>query len=103
MPENVDRTGARGETPAVFRRRLQTVNVLTPSMTQSSGDSLGYLHGCIDKRFARKSSEVFSEVTDLGFGQFWHGATAGGAALIRGSLETLATKGQERDIRPVVK
>lgn len=97
MAELAVQTGARGESPAAFRSRLQTVEIIT-SGTQPAGDRLGYLHSCIDRRFVRSASAAFSKVSDLAPTQFWQGATAGGAALILGSLESLATIGQERDI-----
>jgi hypothetical protein len=97
MAEQVLPTGAKGESPAAFRSRLQTVKIIT-SGTQPSGDRLGYLHSCIDRRFVKGASDAFSTITDLAPTQFWQGATAGGAALIRGSIEALATIRQERDV-----
>lgn len=57
MVEKVVPTGAGGEPPAAFSNRLQIVRFIPPR-TQPSGDGLGYLHSCIDKRFISRSYAV---------------------------------------------
>lgn len=99
MTDRLVLAGVGDETPSPYKNRLSTVTVLIKPQTLPSGtpEKLGSLYSCIDRRFVENVGSVFSEVTGLAPGQFWHGATAGGAAGIRGSLETLASEGYARD------